>query len=93
LLKEAGAWIGEKAVRAKFAWEEKAFGEFQALEFLALGILGKQALWRALEVAARLDARLRDLDFERLIQRATAQHAVVEERRLSLAATAFYDVS
>ena len=89
LLKEAAAWIGEKAVRTKFVSEEKAFGEFQALEFLALGILGKQALWCALQVAARLDARLRELDFERLILRAKAQHAVVEERRLSLASTAF----
>ena len=90
ILKQASARIVEKLHRFKLSIEDEKLGEFQALEFLALGILGKQALWRALrEAADPLDARMRGTDFERLIERAEAQHAIVEERRLSLAAGVF----
>ena len=85
LLKEVSAWIAEKANRLKLASEHKDLGEFQALEFIALGISGKLALWRALQQADPLDARLRGMNFEELIERAKAQHARVEERRLSVA--------
>jgi hypothetical protein len=61
----------------------------EALETLALGILGKLALWRALAVVAATDARLRGLDFDSLAARAQAQHARVEERRIEAALTAF----
>jgi hypothetical protein len=60
-------------------------GTFEALEALALGILGKLALWRALAVSAAADARLRGVDFDHLAARAQAQHARVEERRLEAA--------
>jgi hypothetical protein len=89
-LKEAAAWITEKASRLKLGHDEaKGIATFQALETLALGILGKRALWRALALLAETDERLRDLDFHELIARAEAQHAKVEENRLFVARTAF----
>jgi hypothetical protein len=88
-LKEFSAWVGEKASRVKLgAGLQGEFGEFEALEFLALGVQGKLSLWHALRVVATSDARLRDLDLQRLIVRAEAQYAQVEEQRLASAATA-----
>lgn len=44
-LKEAAAWVIEKVSRLKLGHgEEKGIGTFQAVETLALGILGKLAL-------------------------------------------------
>ncbi len=87
-LKEAAAWLTEKVTRAKLRHND-AFGTFQALETLALGILGKLSLWRALLIIAEIDDRVRGVDLEQLITRAQAQHAKLEESRLLLAASAF----
>jgi hypothetical protein len=88
-LKEAAAWILEKTSRFKLGHgEAQGIGTFQAIETLALGILGKLALWRALAILAEKDDRLRDVDFRELIARAEAQYATVEENRLLLARTA-----
>jgi hypothetical protein len=93
-LKEAAAWILEKTSRLKLGHgEAKGIGTFQALETLALGILGKLALWRALAILAEKDDRLRDLDFRELIARAEAQHAKIEENRLLVARTALARIS
>jgi hypothetical protein len=89
VVKEFTAWVGEKASRVKLGADLAGdFGEFEALEFLALGITGKLSLWHALQVLASSDARLGGIDFQRLIARAEAQHKEVEDRRLALAATA-----
>lgn len=89
-LKQAGGWLLEKAVRLKLGHSKSAdFGMFESLEFLALGILGKHSLWRALSVASAQDERLREYDFEEFGRRALRQHAGVEEERLKLAATVF----
>lgn len=89
MIKEAAAWVGEKARRIKLgAGMSDDFGTFEALEFLALGIQGKLHLWYALEVVAVTDARLRYLDFKTLIARADEQYLKVEDRRLALAAIA-----
>ena len=58
-------------------------GKLEALEALAVGIQGKLALWKALEVSA--DSRLSGVDFEQLRGRALAQHGEVEARRLEVA--------
>jgi hypothetical protein len=88
-LKEATAWLGEKVSRLKLRRRAaRGLGTFEALESLALGILGKLALWRALAVVAAADARLRGVDFDHLAARAQAQYAQVEERRLEAARTA-----
>jgi hypothetical protein len=89
VLKEFTAWVSEKASRAKLgAGSGSEFGEFEALEFLALGITGKLSLWLALQAIAPFDARLRGTDFPSLIHRAEEQYSEVEQRRLSLAVSA-----
>jgi hypothetical protein len=45
------------------------FGTFQAIEFLSLGILGKLALWRALETLSLSDTRLSGIPFNELVLR------------------------
>jgi hypothetical protein len=84
-LKTTIAWLGEKVSRWKFGRHTAGrLGTFQALETLALGILGKLALWRALAAIAAADARVRGVDFDHLAERAQAQHTQVEERRLEI---------
>jgi len=84
-LKEAFSAVGERVTQIKLQRRSHGpFGTFEALELLALGILGKGSLWRALGALAQQgDARLGGLDFARLIARAEAQHRQVEERRLA----------
>jgi hypothetical protein len=89
-LKELTAWVSEKVSRLKLKHDAgDALGTFEALEFLALGIQGKLALWRTLGAVAMADDRLRGMNFERLAARAKKQHAEVENRRLQVAHTAF----
>lgn len=90
VLKEVTGWVSEKATRVKLGQTSgDEFSAFQTLEFLALGVLGKVALWRALDVAAVSDERLRGYDFEHLVTRAGEQHAEIERRRLESAEKAF----
>lgn len=87
VLKEVAAWFGEKLSRLKLSRGD--FGTFEALETLALGILGKRALWRALASIADMHSELRAVNFDRLIARAESQHAQAEELRLQSARAAF----
>ncbi len=88
-VKQAAAWVAEKMTRFKLSHDEPlGLGTFQALETLALGILGKLALWRALSTIAATDDRLTGVDLEELSVRAQKQHAKVEEYRLRIARTA-----
>jgi hypothetical protein len=87
ILKEASAWVGEKFGELKL--RRGAFGTFEALELLALGILGKVALWRALAIIADTDTRLHGVDFNQLAARAERQHSRAEELRLEAARAAF----
>jgi hypothetical protein len=66
-----------------------AFGTFEGLEAVALGILGKLALWRALEAIANSDPCLDGVDFAELAQRAEQQHSLAEKLRLQAARDAF----
>ena len=54
---------------------------FAELDFLAMGIDGKKLLWANLRDLAGLGARLPDVDFERLIERAERQRAELEPFR------------
>jgi hypothetical protein len=84
--KEAAAWVAEKASRMKLQLgTDESLGVFETLEVLSLGILGKRALWRALESVAPADTRLQTIDFNSLINRAEAQYVAVETRRLEVA--------
>jgi hypothetical protein len=85
-LKDATAWLGEKISRLKLGRGTAGeLGLFEALEALALGILGKVALWKALAAAAPHDARLHGIDYGHLVGRAQDQHARVEAERLDAA--------
>lgn len=86
--KEALALVGEKATHVMMRRHaNRGLGTFLALESLALGILGKLALWRALAEIAASDPRLSSVDYDRLITRAKAQHEEAEEHRLRYART------
>ena len=64
LLKDATGWLGAKIIQLKLGRSTAGtLGTFQALEILALGMLGKLALWRALIEVAPSDARLSGVDF------------------------------
>lgn len=90
--KEMIARVLEKLSRLKFHHPVKNdLGTFEALETLALGILGKEALWKAL--ASVPDERLANLDFPKLISRARQQHERVERKRLQVAPLALRDLS
>jgi hypothetical protein len=87
-IKQAGGWLLEKAARVKLGQADSTnFGLFESLELLAVGIQGKRCLWRALQAASALDARLRAYDFEELESRALQQFDQVEEQRVDLART------
>jgi hypothetical protein len=84
------AWITEKFARSKVKLAGQGMGGLglvQALEMLALGIRGKQLLWRAL--AASDWPALQDVDLADLEQQAIEQQERVEENRLVAAREAF----
>lgn len=89
ILKEAASWAAEKVSRFKLGHDAgSGLATFEALEFLAMGILGKRALWRALAAIGPSDPRLAGVDFDALAARAQYQHGLVDQRRLILARTA-----
>jgi hypothetical protein len=93
-LKEASAWFAEKASRMKLTHDEPGgLGSFEALEMLALGILGKRSLWQALPLIADFDERVRGENYRQLSDRAQQQHDRVEEYRLRVARTTFSAVA
>lgn len=87
-LKEAVAWLAQKASRLKLTMGEPG-GIFEAVEVLTLGVVGKLALWHALEALAPSHAAIAALDLTALCGRATSQHAALEDRRRRLAIKAF----
>lgn len=91
-VRKAGAWIVEKLSRAKIQLSESREGEmglFLALEGLALGITGKQSLWRALAAASQTVPQLGRLDYAGLERRAVEQRDRVEKKRLEVAREVF----
>jgi hypothetical protein len=85
-VKEATAWVAEKAGRLKLDLDE-SIGIFEAVELLSLGVLGKVALWNAIRAARENDPHLQELDLDQLTARAQAQFRQLESLRLELAAT------
>ncbi|HXW08901.1 MAG TPA: hypothetical protein VD833_26960 [Vicinamibacterales bacterium] len=85
-VRQIGGWMAEWAGNLKLYVDDPSRGSLarlEALEFLALGIQGKLALWRALAAAA-LPA-FHGTDFETLVERARDQHERVEIRRIESA--------
>jgi hypothetical protein len=89
-LKQAGAWLAEKAARVKLGGTDEPgeLSRLEVLETLTTGIHGKRALWRALRVVAPGYGELGALNFDLLERRAIEQHEVVEEMRLEAARAA-----
>jgi hypothetical protein len=90
--RQAVAWLGEKVAQLKLQLDDPADGALrllEVLETLALGILGKRALWQALHVAGV--PGFQDADYERLVQRAEDQHRRAEAIRLEAARAALSD--
>lgn len=91
-VRNAGAWMAEKLGRAKLGFsgsETSALRLLQTLESLALGIKGKQLLWRALAAVRDTLAVLQKTDFELLEKRAIEQLEKVETKRLLAAQESF----
>ena len=89
-VKDVISWITEKATRLKLRRQSHSdLGTFETLETLALGIFGKEKLWRVLQACAATDPRLAGFDFASLTARAQKQHEAVESVRLQWAARLF----
>jgi len=88
-LKLVAAWAAEKAGRLKFngaLLRRSPLTPFVELETLAIGIHGKELLWRALRPDPGDDATAARLD--ELIARAQRQHDAVERYRVEAGARA-----
>jgi hypothetical protein len=90
-LKEVAGWLGEQASRLKLGSHAGALGTFESLELLSLGVLGQQALWRALATIAPGNERLSAVDFGRLIAQTQEQHAKIEVYRIDFAKKALVE--
>jgi hypothetical protein len=90
-LRKAGGWFAEKFAEAKLEVDDQSDGllrRLERLEALVLGIDGKLVLWKALNAAASVDTRLRELDYIGLAQRAREQRERVEVLRIEAARSA-----
>lgn len=87
-VKKTGAWLAEKVTEIKLLLEGEYgsdFGRFEALEVLSLGILGKKALWTALQTVQDSTPALSEFDLPLLIRRADEQYERTEVERLAAA--------
>jgi hypothetical protein len=90
-VKQATAWIAEKASRAKFSGMtsgEPELGTFMSLETLVLGVQGKARMWKALKQVADQHPPVASLNLDELIDRAEAQQDALEPERLAAATRA-----
>ena len=84
-VKQATAWIAEKASRVKFSGMtsgEPELGRFMALETLTLGVRGKASMWTALRQLADQHPAIASLDLDELVNRARTQEDALERERL-----------
>lgn len=84
-VKQAGAWVAEKATRMKFGGltsAEPELGTFLALESLALGVQGKLSLWKALAQVSDQHPAISSVNID-AIDRAQAQYELLERERLA----------
>jgi hypothetical protein len=93
-VRKAGAWVAEKAGRARLmiAGEEQGtLGLVLTLEGLLMGVTGKRLMWRALE-AAKLP-QLKSYDFKELRRRAEEQIERIEAERIRAVERAFAETN
>jgi hypothetical protein len=75
------AIVGERFGRLKLNGQLRGYSplsRFEELDFLLMGLDGKVVLWTNLRDHAGLGARLPDVDFDALIDRARQQRALLE---------------
>ena len=85
-VKQATAWITEKASRAKFSGitsGEPELDTFMALESLALGVRGKASMWKAPKQIADQHPPIASMNLDELIDRARTQEDALERERLA----------
>jgi hypothetical protein len=84
------AWGAEKAGRLKLNGHLLSYSplsRLDELEFLALGVTGKRALWRSLQLLTLAEPKLREEQLVQLIARAESQLERIETcRRLAVTA-------
>jgi len=84
-LYDALGWIAERVSRMKLNHDDASgIGTFEAFESISLGILGKRALWEALQVRESGDNRVAGFDYPALIARADQQFQKANRYRLDL---------
>ena len=91
-VKGSVAIAGERIARLKLNGRVMSYSplsRFLELDVLTIGIAGKPQLWATLRDLASLGDRLPDVDFDRLIDRAHAQHDAVEPFRVAAGREAF----
>ena len=89
--RKAGIWLAEGVAEIKLEVDDDPSGTFrrlERLEALAIGIERKLTLWHALNAAAISDKALKNIDYERLVERGQSQRARVEALRLQAARAA-----
>ena len=94
MLKRTGGWIAVKAGRLKLSFrsdDEASLSLFESLELLSLGVLGKRALWLALDRVRDCSSALARVDLRGLAVRANAQYERLETYRMMLAPAALVD--
>ena len=88
-VRKAGAWLAEKFSRVKIGDADDSAELLQVLEGLALGISGKQLLWRSLAATEANFPALQGSDFSELEKRAHDQFERVEGLRMQMVREAF----
>ena len=89
-VRKAGAWVAEKAGRARLiiaGAEPGRLGLVLTLEGLIMGVTGKKLLWRALATANL--PQLNGYNFEELQRRAEQQIERIEAERMRAVVEAF----
>ena len=82
----AAGWAAEKLSRPKLKEAGgTGLGDLESLELLALGIMGKAMLWRALGTIEALHGVISDADCRRLEARARVQFESIERLRMQTA--------
>lgn len=84
VFKQAAAFVGERMARLKsyaHGLAHSPLARLEDLEALYLGVAGKWSMWRLLRELSQKDARLRLVDYERLIARAEKQLESIDRFR------------
>lgn len=88
----AAGWVGEHLSRLRLSPRltgSQHLTHVLELEAISMGIQGKVMLWHSLRRAVGDDTRLRDVDFDELIERGRRQFDDVQPHRLEMAGRAF----